>query len=189
MKAICLSIACVTLLAVNAPAAIVTFTVTGPAGNGLLPGNEPSTTGNPGTGGIGPGGITYDTDTNVLAMDIRWGSANGFVNLSGDASAGHVHGGAGSNASSTTGFGVLHGFSTLPGWNASASAGGFIGNVTFTDANELLLLNGNTYVNIHTAANTGGEIRGQLVAVPEPTCLAMLSMLTGTAMIYRRRRA
>jgi len=40
------------------------------------------------------------------------------------------------------------------------------------------ILNGTTYLNIHTVNFPGGEIRGQLQAVPEPTTL----LLVGTTM-------
>ena len=72
-------------------AAIVSFELTGNAGTGLLPGNEnPPNAG--GTGGLGAGGITYDTDTNILSVDIAWGSVNGFTDLTSDVSASHIHG-------------------------------------------------------------------------------------------------
>jgi CHRD domain-containing protein len=35
------------------------------------------------------------------------------------------------------------------------------GIITFADA-VTAILNGNTYINVHTQANLGGEIRGQL---------------------------
>ena len=52
------------------------------------------------------------------------------------------------------------------------------------------ILNGTTYLNIHTVNFPGGEIRGQLQAVPEPTTL----LLVGTTMAglglagWKRRR-
>ena len=39
--------------------------------------------------------------------------------------------------------------------------------------------NGQTYLNIHTMINPGGEIRGQLEPVPEPTTLLLLGTTMG----------
>ena len=47
-----------------------------------------------------------------------------------------------------------------------------------------------TYLNIHTVINPGGEIRGQLEPVPEPTTLLLFgSTMAGLGLAARRRRA
>ena len=46
---------------------------------------------------------------------------------------------------------------------------------------------GKAYWNIHSTGFSGGEIRGFLVAVPEPSTLTQ--MLTGLGLLAARRRA
>jgi hypothetical protein len=47
---------------------------------------------------------------------------------------------------------------------------------------------GSTYVNIHSSAFPGGEIRGQIVAVPEPGTMALgaLGLLAVVGAAWRR---
>lgn len=64
------------------------------------------------------------------------------------------------------------------------------GTVTQAEADLLAgLLAGQAYLNIHTDAFRGGEIRGQLQPVPEPgTALLLVTGLAGVAGVVRRRR-
>jgi len=51
------------------------------------------------------------------------------------------------------------------------------------------ILSGNSYINFHTVAFPSGAIRGQILAVPEPSTLAMISAgMLGLIGVARRRR-
>lgn len=176
--------------ALTARADIIQFDLLGKAGPGLLPGNENGTiNGTPGSGGEIGSGISFDNVPLQLTINVGWGSANGFTNLSENASAGHIHGptASGGTASFTQNAGIAIGLDSQPGWNPSASAGGFNGTLTLNSTQAAQLMNGQFYINIHTAnVNPGGEIRGNLVAVPEPGTLVSV-FLGATGLVLLRR--
>ncbi len=179
-------------------ATVFTFDLLGTAGAGLLSGNETGAiNGTPGTGGEFGGGITFDDVTKILSIEIAWGSGNGFTDLSGAASAAHVHGPTASpgTASFSENAGVLFGI-TSGGFtfNNSASSGFVTGvSTALSPTDEAALFAGSLYINVHTATNSGGEIRGNLVnptAIPEPSAYAALAGLAtlGCVAATRRRR-
>ncbi len=174
------------MLATSAQSAIVFFDLLGKAGPGLLAGNENGTiNGTPGTGGEVGSGITYDTVTKTLAVKVAWGSGNGFTDLTSAANNSHIHGTTASSApgSFLQNVGVLF---NLPRVSSTANGGSIDTTVTLTTAQqELDLFAGKYYINVHTATNGPGEIRGNIV-VPEPSH-AMLSM-TGLVILGLRRR-
>jgi hypothetical protein len=100
------------------------------------------------TGGSGSVTATFDPATKQLS----WSGS--FSGLTGPATAAHIHGPAepGKNA------GVVMWISE----KGKPFESPFKGSATLTDAQAADLANGQYYVNIHTAANPGGEIRGQL---------------------------
>jgi CHRD domain len=100
----------------------------------------------PPTDSKGSGSVTATYDT--ASKKLSWkGSVSG---LSGPATAAHFHSGeVGKNG------GVA-----VP--IAGADKGAFEGSATLTDAQAEELMAGKWYVNVHTAANKGGEIRGQM---------------------------
>jgi hypothetical protein len=95
--------------------------------------------------GKGTGTFTYDAATHTLAYDVS------YEGLSGPATAAHIHGPAdpGANAPPVAPF--------------PSAASPIKGTATLTDAQAADLAAGKYYVNVHTAANRGGEIRGQIV--------------------------
>jgi hypothetical protein len=172
--------------------AIVGFDLLGKGGPGLLFTNENATiTGLPGSGGERGLGISFNDVTLVLSIDIGWGSGNGFADLSSTVTGGHIHGPttSGGTASFTQDASVLIGLDGLAGWNSSRTAGGFTGTVTLTSTQASQLLAGRFYINVHTSTNGSGEIRGNLVAVPEPASAALLAMTAGLFAVRRRRTA
>jgi hypothetical protein len=173
-----------------ANAAIINLDLRGTGGVGLLPTNEnPATTG--GSGGEVGAGISFDDVTLALTINIAWGSGNGFTDLTGTASAGHIHGPTLDPAptSFTENAGVAITLSSLGGWNSSATNGGFSGTVTLSSGQATDLLAGKLYINVHTTANPNGEIRGYLV-VPEPSSFALLAIGLGCGAVpfLRRKR-
>jgi hypothetical protein len=104
------------------------------------------------TSGTGRALLRLEGDT--LSFDIRYGG------LSGPATRAHIHGPAavGANAGVMIDLAPFH-------QGAFAESGAFTGTVLLTGAQKEALLGGLTYVNVHTAANAPGEIRGQ-VSIP-----------------------
>lgn len=89
---------------------------------------------------------TYNADNNTLTYSTTWSGLTGTATLA------HFHGPASATATASP---VVN--FTIVGNTASGVA-------TLTDAQETDLLNGMWYVNVHTSANPGGEIRGQVAA-------------------------
>ena len=96
--------------------------------------------------GTGVADVTYDTASKKLSWVVTYSA------LTGPATAAHFHSpaGPGANAKPTV---PLSGDLKSP----------IKGDATLTDALAKDLTDGKMYFNIHTAANPGGEIRGQVV--------------------------
>ena len=96
--------------------------------------------------GSGSFTATYDTGSKKVSWKVNYSG------LSGPATAAHFHGPADPDKNA----GVVVPFKDV----ANPS---FEGSAEITDAQAADLTAGRWYVNIHTAANPGGEIRGQVV--------------------------
>ena len=131
-----------------------------------IPGDEPT----------GVGTVWLNDATNELTWDIPYSG------LSGDLTAAHFHGPAARGA--TAGVQVPIAAGPLP------KLGTLSGGTIITDAQEIQLLDGLWYINIHTALNGPGEIRGQIDGanvIPEPATLGLI-VAGGLAVLRRRRR-
>jgi len=96
--------------------------------------------------GSGMLSATYDTATKKLTYTVS------YKDLSGPAAAAHFHG----PADAKTNAGVVVPVKDI-------TPGTLKGEATLTDAQAADLQAGKWYFNIHTAANKGGEIRGQVM--------------------------
>jgi hypothetical protein len=138
---------------------------------GLSPSNVvPAVTNSTGSGGSISGGLVFDTDANTLMLTVGYGSAAGFTDLTGPATSLTLNGPAGTNQNGAMLFN-LEPFS-FPSINP-AQGGIIFGTVIFPTNDVGDLLAGFDYLSIGTAANTNGEIRGQLVPLsPTINCPA-----------------
>jgi hypothetical protein len=95
--------------------------------------------------------VIYNKTTKMLTYTITWNS------LSGIPTGAHIHGDAARGANAT----VKYDFTNL----IPKTTSGIFANSVLVDEvaiKEKDLLNGLYYVNLHTATNPGGEIRGQI---------------------------
>ena len=88
---------------------------------------------------------TLDTQSNVLTWTVTYSGLTGAVK------AGHFHGPAAAGANAGVALGFTGGVESP-----------IKGSATLTAAQAADLLAGKWYVNLHTAAKTGGEVRGQV---------------------------
>ncbi len=142
---------------------------------------------NPGTrSGIGIFNLTLTGTTITISGD--------FSGLSGTLRDAHIH----SAAPAGVNAGVLYpllSFITPGADNKSGTISATINlvdnanNRGFDVATQLGQLNGGLwYFNIHSSTFTGGEIRGQILPVPEPSTLALGAMGLGSLLLWGARR-
>jgi hypothetical protein len=162
------------------------------------PGENPSNA----SPGIGSGTVTIDTILNTMRVQVA------FSGLTSTTMASHIH----CCTTPPNAVGVATTVPTFPGFPLGVTAGTYDQTFDLTSAssyNPTFVTNngggtvagaesalitgiqaGQAYLNIHTVAFPGGEIRGFLAVVPEPgTTLLMAAGLGALLLTWRTRRA
>ena len=101
------------------------------------------------TSGSGTAHLTYDPATHVLSWTIT------YQNLSGPVTMGHIHGPAAKGKNAGVKFWL-----TEKGKEATSP---ITGQATLSPDDEKQMMAGEWYINLHTKAHPGGEIRGQIL--------------------------
>ena len=157
--------------------------------------------------GTGFGMVTYDNVGHTLLLQVTF---SGLVTTGTGVTATHIHAATASPFTGTAGVAtvqpVFPGFPT--GVRGVTNYSGTLDltqtasfNAAFVTANggtaasaeaalAAAMAGGKAYWNIHSSTFGGGEIRGFLVAVPEPSTLAMLAVgMVGLGGVIRSRRS
>jgi hypothetical protein len=139
--------------------------------------------------GIGAGIVNYNDTEHSLQLAVT------FTSLTGNTTAAHIHAPTASPFSGTAG--VATTTPTFPGFPLGVTAGAYAVHLDLTQESSFnpafilanggtpataeaalaaAMANGQSYLNLHTTAFPGGEIRGFLAPIPEPGTVALLGL-------------
>src|SRR6266480_4975141 len=150
--------------------------------------------------GIGSGTVNYDDSAHTLQLQVS------FSGLTGTTTASHIHAPTPSPFSGTAN--VATTVPSFAGFPLGVTSGSYSDTLDLTSASSynpaFISANGGTpagaesalaaamaggeaYWNIHSSTFNGGEIRGFLIPVPEPSTVALFGLGAG-ALVWRLRR-
>jgi len=153
--------------------------------------------------GTGSASVAYDDAAHTLSLNVT------FTGLTGTTTAAHIHGPTAVPGTATAG--VITQTPTFSGFPLGVTSGSYTATFNLTQAGSwntayinanggtpasaeaafaVALAAGKTYLNIHSSVYGGGEIRGFLLPVPEPSSLALagLGALGLVASLRRQKR-
>jgi len=136
----------------------------------------------------GSGIINLTLTGNTFTFSGSFSGLSGTVNNGGF----HIHAPAPAGVNANVLYGLFPSI-TFDAGNRSGTINGsqtlVAGQLGFDIPTQLSQLNGGLwYFNIHTSTFGGGEIRGQILPVPEPSTLALAALGLGGLVIWKVRR-
>jgi hypothetical protein len=129
----------------------------------------------------GFGSVVLNAAQTQITVNESWTGLIG-----GPATASHIHGPGGIGPTGPTNASVIFPFAGVP----AVTSGSITQQVFSITAQQVgWLFSGFLYMNVHNATFGGGEIRGQLLLVPEPSTAALVGLGVGAiAMRAIRKR-
>ena len=143
----------------------------------------------------GGGGRTGSGIFNLVLVGQTMTLSGSFSGISGNFSDAHIHGASAPGVNSGVLYSIVP-FLTLGADNKSGTLSGQITLVPMPNGRNVPIAqqlqdlnNGLWYFNIHSQPNFGGgEIRGQILPVPEPSTLALVGLGLGGLLLRHWRR-